>query len=214
MALGRDLEPPGSLTDNSTYDFAFNSVELPYETYAGLAVRVRYFINVVINRSYGKITKEEDFLVHLPTRKSEEVNTPVKLTIGIPDLLDLRLTFEKSKFHLKDAIVGSFEYKQFGIRIKHMELCIVKKEIFGPPSNPIFTDTKNIARYEIMDGGPIIGEIVPIRFYLSSVEGVTPSINNINNCLTCKYLINIILYDDEEKRYFKSLEVEMYRKAK
>ena len=27
LQLVRDLEPPGSLTDNMTYDFAFNRVE-------------------------------------------------------------------------------------------------------------------------------------------------------------------------------------------
>ncbi len=52
------------MTDNISYDFSFSRVEMPYETFAGIAIRTRYFINVVINRSYGKVTKEEDFLVH------------------------------------------------------------------------------------------------------------------------------------------------------
>ncbi len=64
MTLVRDLEAPGILsTDNISYDFNFNAVNMPYETYSGFAVRLRYYINVVINRSFGKITKEEDFLV-------------------------------------------------------------------------------------------------------------------------------------------------------
>jgi hypothetical protein len=39
---------------------------MPYETFAGISYRTRYFISVVINRNYGKVTKEEDFLVHNP----------------------------------------------------------------------------------------------------------------------------------------------------
>ena len=62
--LVRDLEPPGSLTDNMSYDFAFNRVEKQFETYNGINVRVRYFINVVINRNYNRITKEEEFIVY------------------------------------------------------------------------------------------------------------------------------------------------------
>ena len=60
----KDLESPGSLTDNISYDFAFSRVELPFETFAGLSLRTRYYVGVVINRNYGKVTKEEDFLVH------------------------------------------------------------------------------------------------------------------------------------------------------
>jgi len=64
LQLVRDLEPPGALTDNMTYDFAFNRVEKQFESYNGIVVRLRYYINVVINRSYNRITKEEEFIVY------------------------------------------------------------------------------------------------------------------------------------------------------
>ena len=70
--LVRDLEPPGSLTDNMTYEFAFNRVEKQFETYNGINVRVRYFINVVINRNYNRITKEEEFIVYNIVDQEEE----------------------------------------------------------------------------------------------------------------------------------------------
>ena len=46
-----------------TYDFAFNRVEKQFETYNGIVCRLRYFVNVVINRNYNRITKEEEFIV-------------------------------------------------------------------------------------------------------------------------------------------------------
>lgn len=41
LSLVRDLEPPGVMTDNVSYDFAFNRVEKQYETYNGIVVRLR-----------------------------------------------------------------------------------------------------------------------------------------------------------------------------
>jgi len=38
-------------------------VEKKFESYSGIVVRLRYYINVTINRNYNKITKEEEFLV-------------------------------------------------------------------------------------------------------------------------------------------------------
>lgn len=64
IQLVRDLEPPGTLTDDVSYDFAFNRVEKLYETYSGNQIRLRYYINAVINRHYNKITEEEDFVVY------------------------------------------------------------------------------------------------------------------------------------------------------
>lgn len=41
LQLVRDLEPPGALNDNVSYDFQFNKVEKQYETYSGIVVRTR-----------------------------------------------------------------------------------------------------------------------------------------------------------------------------
>jgi hypothetical protein len=46
-----------------TYDFAFNKVEKQFETYNGIMVRIRYYIHVVINQNYNKLTLEEEFIV-------------------------------------------------------------------------------------------------------------------------------------------------------
>lgn len=37
----RDLAPPGDLTSMQTYSFEFNEVEMLYDSYRGLQVRLR-----------------------------------------------------------------------------------------------------------------------------------------------------------------------------
>ena len=57
------MDPPGALTDNAAYNFEFKRSEKQFESYNGIMVRIRYFINVTISRQYAKITKEEEFIV-------------------------------------------------------------------------------------------------------------------------------------------------------
>lgn len=108
-----------------------------------------------------------------------------------------------------------------------MELCLVKKETYGilkyiafaylfieGHSGTPLLESKIIGRYEILDGGPIRGETVPIRFHLSSVEGLTPSFVKISNKFSCRYYVNIIIYDEDNKRYFNQHEIGIWRKAK
>jgi vacuolar protein sorting-associated protein 26 len=100
---------------------------------------------------------------------------------------------------LKDVITGYFLYKELNIKIKHMELCINKKETnaYGVHENKIIT------RLEILDGEPVVGEKVPIRLFLSSIDGLTPSQRDINNSFSCIYFLSIMIHDEEGRKYFK-----------
>jgi len=53
-----------------------------------------------------------------------------------------------------------------------------------------------------MDGAPMKGDCVPVRFYLSSVD-LTPTFENINKQFSVRYYMNLVLVDDEDRRYFK-----------
>lgn len=92
LQLVRDLEPPGALTDNVTYDFQFNRVEKMYESYNGIVIKLRYYINVVINRNYNRITKEEEFLVANIGQEPTELK-PIKMEVGIEECLHIEFEF-------------------------------------------------------------------------------------------------------------------------
>lgn len=62
-----------------------------------------------------------------------------------------------------------------------------------------------------MDGCPDKGEQVPIRMYMNGVQ-LTPSYKNIHNRLSVKYSINLVLVDEEDRKYFKQTEIIIYRK--
>lgn len=62
-----------------------------------------------------------------------------------------------------------------------------------------------------MDGCPDKGEVIPIRMYMNGIE-LAPSYDNIHNRLTVKYWINLVLLDEDDRRYFKQTEITIYRK--
>lgn len=85
---------------------------------------------MVINRNYNRITKEEEFIVS-NIGQEPEVNRPIKMEVGIEECLHIEFEFNQSKFHLKDCILGKVFFNLVRIKIKHMELSIIKKEIVG-----------------------------------------------------------------------------------
>lgn len=209
-SLVRDLAPPGELTQNTNYDFEFVNVEKPYETYTGANVRLRYFLRVSIIRRISDISKELDLAVHTLS-SFPEMNNSIKMEVGIEDCLHIEFEYNKSKYHLKDVIVGKIYFLLVRIKIKHMELAIIKRETTGTGPNT-YNENETIAKYEIMDGAPVRGESIPIRLFLAGYE-LTPTFKDVNKKFSVRYFLNLVLVDEEERRYFKQQEIVLWRKG-
>jgi vacuolar protein sorting-associated protein 26 len=57
-------------------------------------------------------------------------------------------------------------------------------------------------------------EEIPIRMYLAGIKNLTPTMNNINNKFSVKYFLNLIMTDDQGRKYFKQNEIILYRLPK
>jgi len=53
-----------------------------------------------------------------------------------------------------------------------------------------------------MDGAPVRGESIPIRLFLAGYD-LTPTMRDINKKFSVRYYLNLVLVDEEERRYFK-----------
>ena len=71
--------------------------------------------------------------------------------------LDSSLTQSKCRYHLKDVIVGKIYFLLVRIKIKHMELSIIRRETTGSPPNQ-YNESETITKFEIMDGAPVRGK--------------------------------------------------------
>lgn len=210
LSLVKELARPGDLTQNTSFEFEFNQVEKPYECYTGANVRLRYFLRVTIVRRLTDMTKELDLLVHT-LATYPEMNNPIKMEVGIEECLHIEFEYNKSKYHLKDVIVGKIYFLLVRIKIRHMEVAIIKRETTGSGPNT-FHDNETIAKYEIMDGAPVKGESIPIRVFLAGYD-LTPTMRDVNKKFSVRYYLNLVLVDEEERRYFKQQEITLWRKG-
>ena len=117
---------------------------------------------MTIVRRLTDMTKELDLAVHT-LATYPEMNNPIKMEVGIEECLHIEFEYNKSKYHLKDVIVGKIYFLLVRIMIKHMEIAIIKRETTGSGPNT-FHENETIAKYEIMDGAPVRGESIPIRY--------------------------------------------------
>jgi vacuolar protein sorting-associated protein 26 len=186
---------------------------LVHENYSGTNARLRYFARAsVVRTGYtnSTITRDADFMVRSIRPKAHPVpDSSVRLEVGIEDCLHIEFAYDRTVLGLTDALTGHVDFLLVRVRIKNAEVSLVRRELAGPPGSSV-TDNETLTRFEIMDGAPIKGERIPIRLHLGGLD-LGPTQAAVGNVLSVKYFINLVLVDEEERRYFKQAELTLVR---
>ena len=146
------------------------------------------------------MVKEMEFAV-LNCQQEVEENSPIKMEVGIEECLHIEFEYNRQKYSLKDCIIGKVYFLLVRIRIKYMELAIIRRETIGAGANAT-NENETIAKYEVMDGAPVRGENIPIRMFLGAFE-LTPTYYNVNNKFSVRHFLNLVLVDEEDRRQYE-----------
>jgi len=103
------------------------------------------------------------------------------------------------------VIVGKIYFLLVRLKIKHMELSIIRRETTGAPPNQ-YNESETITKFEIMDGAPVRGETIPIRLFLGGFD-LTPTFKDVNKKFSTRYYLSLVLVDNDGRRYFKQSEI-------
>jgi len=211
-SLVADLSQAGQISEDTSFPFEFLNVEKLYESYNGINVRLRYFLRftVATKKILQSLTKEQEFWVHNYSVEPE-INNSIKMEVGIEDCLHIEFEYNKSKYHLKDVVVGKIYFLLVRIKVKHMEIGLLKRESTGSGPN-LYSETETLTKFEIMDGAPVRGESIPIRLFLGGFD-LTPTYRNVHNKFSLKYYLNLVLVDEDDRRYYKQQEITLWRRT-
>lgn len=207
-SLVHELAPAGSLTKTTSFDFNFDKVEMPYESYYGMNVRLRYFLRVTMSRTIADLTQEKEIWVHC-YKDVPEINNSIKMEVGIEGCLHIEFEYNKTKYSLRDVIVGKIYFLLVRIKIQRMEISIIRRETTGSGSN-MYNESETITKFEIMDGSPVRGECIPARIFLNGFD-LTPTYKDVSKKFSVRYYLNLVLIDQDERRYFKQQEIALWR---
>jgi vacuolar protein sorting-associated protein 26 len=139
-------------------------------------------VRVTVSRRMSDVVQEKELWVY-SYRMPPEINDAIKMEVGIEDCLHIEFEYTKAKcdmhswssrcsskrrYSLKDVIVGRIYFLLVRIKVKHMELAIIRRETTGAgalikcngcdevaPNQ--YHDNETLAKFEIMDGAPVRG---------------------------------------------------------
>jgi len=190
-------------------NFNFRSPYLKYESYKGKHASVKYFIKIIIDSTLSNSSYEKEFAVVNPYDESilYENDFPLKMRVGVKNILSLSIEFKHCNYNCRGTLKGLVTFNLLKINIKSMEVQILRKEVvFGEKKH----EPEYISRYELIDGGPIEHDKIPIRFFLKSYN-LTPSYLDVEGIFEVKYFLNLTVVDDDNNMYYKSAEINLFR---
>ena len=93
-------------------------------------------------------------------------NNSIKMEVGIEDCLHIEFEYSKSKYHLKDVIVGRIYFLLVRLKIKHMELSIIRRETTGAAPNQ-YNESETLVRFEasslpLLSGAHVLAPSLPV----------------------------------------------------
>jgi len=159
-------------------------------------------------------------------------DSSVKLEVGIEDCLHIEFEYDATRLALDDDVTGRVHFLLVRIRIKTMELALVRRETVGAAGgggagsgSAGQPESETLTRFELMDGCPVRGEVIPIRMPLAGLD-LTPSFAvdvaggsssggaggaAASTFFSVRYFLNLVLLDEEDRRYFKQAELFLHR---
>jgi len=195
------------------FNFLLNK-NIQYESYYGSFIKVKYFLLVTIFLENEKnLTNQKEIVILKPMliedyKKLE--NSPMKIEIGVENMIHVIFQINKTNYFLRDIIIGKVIFVNINIIIKTMFIQIIKKENLNI-NNQFSNETIVLNTYEIMDDNTEKNTEIPIRFYLNGIKNLTPNYENIDKKIKIEYFLNIELIDINNNRFFKKLEIKLTR---
>lgn len=227
LSLATELASPETIVHPQTYPFEFKNVEKQHESYRGKNVTLRYYVRVVISRrNKADVLREKELWVYqystpqqaqdpgaitetLSHAQMSKKALTVKMDVGIEHCLHIEFEYLKSRFLLKEVIVGRIYFLLVRLKIKHMEISLIRRELVGSVPNQA-VDSETLVKFEIMDGAPVKGESIPIRLFLGGYN-LTPTYKDVNKKFSTRTYLSLVLIDEDARRYFKQSEIILFR---
>jgi vacuolar protein sorting-associated protein 26 len=169
---------PSKLSDagqiNGSLEFTFPKCQiLPrLQTYHGKSFSIFHWFRLSVKKTFGSIDYAEELLSYEVTPMIKALD-PLCVRVAVAENIRIDLMINRRKFELTDMICGSTHFLLVALKIKSFTVALMAQELMEAGGKT--KKLKNIlGTWEITDGAPVKGEIIPFRLFLAPLN-LSPS---------------------------------------
>lgn len=196
--------------------FSFGALGLPFDSYEGQRVTVRYYLELHVKRSFADVHKERTLWVIGQKPKKIDgddnavVDRPVSMEIGLAVFLHIQISLDRTVFPVDGIVTGSILFLLVGTEIREARLQILRREVLLSEEHEANSlgpkDGEILGTHQIMSGLAQRGDHIPFRFHLGTTA-VGPTKVAVGGVFSIRYYLMVTFHDQEDRKYFKSQEI-------
>ena len=196
--------PGSTLSEKLTFPFSFRMVTFPFPTYVGHLLNIMYFAQCKLDGESPIIVKAPMNVV-FPTEIKKQ---PLRKMIGIRSVTHIVMMLDSSIVDPRKCFVGAIMMAGSLIRLTKMSLELYRIERVKNAQGATEECNDRLGEFEIMDGTPVRGTLVPIRMFLGNWKcWASPKVNSCR--ISCEYMLQLVVRDDGGGVYMKRLPIEL-----
>jgi vacuolar protein sorting-associated protein 26 len=201
------IRPVGELKEALSEEFKYDKLNFPTNSYYGHAFDAVYGIEVKIIRRLKDYSEKSDFIVFIFTDVAG--SEPIHNEIGMSQVLHIEFVFSHQKFDCQDVIIGTVFPIVVKLRVVHMLIGLYVTETYTTQMKEINQKT-TVKTMEIMDGPPVKGDNIPIRFFLGDCD-IWPFQPYAGSPAVVEWYLRAQITGDDGKKYYKRLKAIIVR---
>jgi vacuolar protein sorting-associated protein 26 len=203
------LQPPGDLSSGLSSDFKFDNLAFPTCSFYGRELQVVFGVELKVVRRLKDFVQQSEFLLFFfdPTSRTE----PIHNEIGMTGVLHIEFVFAHGSVDCQEVVIGAAYLLLVKLRIVHMQISLYLAEQYEN-AGKVIKERAIVKSLEIMDGAPVRGDNIPIRFFLGDCD-LWPYCQFRDSALKVEWYLRAQMTDENGKKYYKRLRVEFVRRG-
>lgn len=208
LSMEQVLSPPGVISEDVRFPFMFSNVQPPYESFHGQKFKVCYLLKAIVGQRFSDAVGSVEIAFAAPWLRVAST-TGLRTEMGVEDNLLLECEYDKSGYNCRDVIRGIVLFICVKLKISRGNIAVFKREITYSGSKPKVVE-EVVGESEILDGHVECGDMVPIRLFLAPLNLNTTI--SIDGKFANQYFLQLSLFDEDDRCYFKRDEITIWRK--
>ncbi|KAK8860189.1 hypothetical protein M9Y10_011853 [Tritrichomonas musculus] len=200
------LSEAGTIPTSQEFQLPKCSIEQNCQTYIGESFSLRHWIRISVKKLIGTVDLEKEIIAYNVTTPSKKLDL-ICVRVAVEDSIRIDLITNRRQYEIHDVITGAAHFLLVNLKVKSFTVSLIAQEY--TEFNGKVNRTKNrIQSWEITDGAPVKGEIVPFRLFLNPLH-LNPSCSNPQKGYSVTHFLHFTVITMSNEKYFKALQIKL-----
>lgn len=200
------LSEAGTISNSQEFQLPKCSIGANCQTYVGDSFSLRHWLRISVKKLIGTVDYEKEIIAYNIQPPSKKLDL-ICVRVAVQDSIRIDLITNRRQFEINDVITGAAHFLLVNLKVKSFTVTLVAQEY--TEVNGKVNRTKNrIQQWEITDGAPVKGEIVPFRLFLHPLH-LNPSCSNPEHGYSVTHFLHFTVVTMSNEKYFKALQIKL-----